>query len=101
MKFGLATVATLIGSSAAFAPAAWQQRSSSSTSLATGIREESPKAEKLRFGWDGSTALGGAVEVAKPARMLKDIREAGETIPEECEVRTKERTIGSKSNDCR
>lgn len=40
----------------------------------------------LRFGWDGTTALGGAVEVAKPARLLADIRAAGETIPEECEV---------------
>src|SRR3569832_469981 len=40
----------------------------------------------LRFGWDGTTALGGAVEVAKPSRMLSEIREAGETIPDECEV---------------
>jgi hypothetical protein len=40
----------------------------------------------LRFGWDGSTALGGAVEVAKPARMLDDIRASGESIPPECEL---------------
>jgi hypothetical protein len=40
----------------------------------------------LRFGWDGTTPLGGAVEVAKPARMLDEIRAAGETIPDECEV---------------
>jgi hypothetical protein len=51
-----------------------------------GIREATEKSEVLRFGWDGTTALGGAVEVAKPARMLSEIRAAGETIPSECEV---------------
>ena len=40
----------------------------------------------LEFGWDGTTALGGAVENAAPARMLEDIRASGETIPDECEV---------------
>ena len=34
----------------------------------------------------GTTALGGAVEDAKPSRMLEDIRAAGEEIPSECEV---------------
>jgi hypothetical protein len=29
---------------------------------------------------------GGAVENAKPARMLDEIRAAGETIPDECEI---------------
>lgn len=28
----------------------------------------------------------GAVEVAKPARMLEDIREAGEDVPSDCEI---------------
>jgi HopJ type III effector protein len=51
-----------------------------------GIREKSEKAKELAFGWDGTTALGGAVEVAKPARMLDAIRAAGETIPNDCEV---------------
>lgn len=50
------------------------------------IRSKTDKADELRFGWDGTTALGGAVEVAKPARMLEEIRAAGETIPSECEV---------------
>lgn len=36
--------------------------------------------------WDGTTALGGAVENAAPARMLDEIRASGETIPDECEV---------------
>jgi HopJ type III effector protein len=51
-----------------------------------GIREKTEKAKELAFGWDGTTALGGAVEVAKPARMLDAIRAAGETIPNDCEV---------------
>jgi hypothetical protein len=50
------------------------------------IRDKSDKADTLRFGWDGTTALGGATEVAKPARMLDEIRAAGETIPSECEL---------------
>lgn len=72
----------------AFAPCATFQRITS-TELAAEIRGSTEKSEKLRFGWDGTTALGGAVENAKPARMLEDIRASGETIPEECEVRTK------------
>jgi hypothetical protein len=64
-----------------------------STQLLAQIRGPTEKSKELRFGWDGSTALGGAVEVAKPARMLEDIRASGETIPEECEVR-KYYTIG-------
>lgn len=51
-----------------------------------GIREKTEKAKELAFGWDGTTALGGAVEVAKPARMIDAIRAAGETIPNDCEV---------------
>ena len=61
-------------------------RTSTSTSLNANIRGPSEKAQELRFGWDGTTALGGAVEVAKPARLLEDIRASGETIPEACEL---------------
>lgn len=50
------------------------------------IRDKTEKAKELAFGWDGTTALGGAVEIAKPARMLDAIRTAGETIPSDCEV---------------
>lgn len=60
--------------------------SSSTTKLNAKIRDPSEKSQELRFGWDGTTALGGAVEVAKPARMLDEIRAAGETIPEACEL---------------
>jgi hypothetical protein len=75
----LAAPATL-----AFAPAPNGVRPS--TDLAAEIRGPTKKAEQLRFGWDGTTALGGAVENAAPARMLEDIRAAGETVPSECEV---------------
>jgi len=56
------------------------------TSLNAEIRPPSQKAETLAFGWDGKQARGGAVENAAPARMLADIRAAGETIPSDCEV---------------
>ena len=39
-----------------------------------------------RFGWDGTTAKGGAIVDSQPARMLEDIRAIGETLPEECEI---------------
>jgi hypothetical protein len=58
----------------------------STTALNANIRGPTDKAQELRFGWDGTTALGGAVEVAKPARLLEDIRASGETIPEACEL---------------
>ena len=54
--------------------------------LNANIRDKSEKAKDLAFGWDGTTALGGAVENAKPSRMLDEIKAAGETIPSECEV---------------
>jgi HopJ type III effector protein len=57
-----------------------------STCLNAEIRKPSEKAQNLRWGWDGTTALGGAVEKAAPARMLDQIRAAGETIPPDCEV---------------
>jgi hypothetical protein len=40
----------------------------------------------VNVGWDGSTALGGAVVNSAPARMLEDIRAAGETVPDGCDV---------------
>jgi len=42
--------------------------------------------ELYNIGWDGSTALGGAVVDSAPARMLEDIRAAGETVPDGCEL---------------
>lgn len=69
----------------AFAPAAFGVHRAD-TSLGAKIRPKTQKSEELAFGWDGTTALGGAVEVAKPTRLLDEIRAAGETIPPECEV---------------
>ncbi len=75
----------LIVATEAFAPAV-NRPIASQTALSAEIRGPTEKAKELRFGWDGTTALGGAVENAKPARMLDEIRAAGETIPSECEV---------------
>jgi len=76
--------------SSAFAPSAFGVVSPSAKSadviLNAEIRGPSKKSEELRFGWDGTSALGGAVVDSKPARYLKDIRAAGETLPEACEI---------------
>uniref|UniRef100_A0A6S9ARL0 HopJ type III effector protein n=1 Tax=Ditylum brightwellii TaxID=49249 RepID=A0A6S9ARL0_9STRA len=87
MKFTVAAtiVVSAVSSANAFAPSAFGV-SKSSTALNAEIRGPSEKSKELRFGWDGTTALGGAVEVAAPARMLEDIRAAGETQSEECEL---------------
>ena len=85
MKFACLAVLA-IASVDAFAPAAFGIHRVSTTSLSATIRPKTEKAEALAFGWDGTTALGGAVEVAKPTRMLDEIRAAGETIPPECEI---------------
>ena len=79
--FSLTSVATV---SAFTAPTAFHRKVS--LELGANIRGPTEKADELRFGWDGTTPLGGAVEVAKPSRMLEDIRAAGEEIPNECEV---------------
>lgn len=52
---------------------------STTTELNANIRGPTEKSSDLRFGWDGTTALGGAVENAAPSRMLEDIRAAGES----------------------
>mmetsp|Transcript_29928 Transcript_29928/g.62989 ORF Transcript_29928/g.62989 Transcript_29928/m.62989 type:complete len:213 (+) Transcript_29928:56-694(+) len=57
-----------------------------STSLNAEIRGPTEKAEVLEFGWDGTTALGGAVDDSKPARMLDQIRASGETQSEACQL---------------
>eukprot|EP00588_Corethron_pennatum_P003338 CAMPEP_0194288788 /NCGR_PEP_ID=MMETSP0169-20130528/37617_1 /TAXON_ID=218684 /ORGANISM="Corethron pennatum, Strain L29A3" /LENGTH=215 /DNA_ID=CAMNT_0039035889 /DNA_START=19 /DNA_END=666 /DNA_ORIENTATION=+ len=56
------------------------------TELAAEIRPPTEKSKELRFGWDGSSALGGAVDDSQPARMLDEIREAGETLSETAEL---------------
>lgn len=88
----LSLVALSLGSTAAFGPAAfgvtWTTTASTCSTILgmAQIRGPSEKSQELRFGWDGTTALGGAVVDSQPARMLEDIRAVGETIPDECEV---------------
>lgn len=87
----LSLVALSLGSATAFGPSAFgisrvtTTTSTTALSLAQ-IRGPSEKSNELRFGWDGTTALGGAVVDSQPARMLADIRAVGETIPDDCEV---------------
>ncbi len=59
---------------------------STGTSLNAEIRGPTEKAKVLEFGWDGTTALGGAVDDSKPARMLDQIRASGETQSEACQL---------------
>jgi HopJ type III effector protein len=94
MKYTASTLvaALLAAPVVAFAPICISPTNNARTSVITTtqlqaeIRPKSDKAAELRFGWDGTTALGGAVENAAPARMLADIRAAGETIPDDCQV---------------
>ena len=86
MKFATALSCALVAANTeAFAPRTFGV-SRPASSLNAEIRGPTEKSEELRFGWDGSTALGGAVEVAAPARMLDEIRAAGETLPPDCEL---------------
>ncbi|GMH76677.1 hypothetical protein TrLO_g9466 [Triparma laevis f. longispina] len=57
-----------------------------STSLSAEIRPATSKSKELRFGWDGTTALGGAEVDSKPARMLDDIKASGETLHPDAEL---------------
>ena len=84
MKFLAVTSLALVATATAFAPLS--QGAKRATALNAEIRPPTEKSKELRFGWDGTTALGGATEDAKPFRMLSEIREAGETIPSDCEV---------------
>jgi len=87
MKLLIAASLAFAVPAAAFSPAFVNSKGSISvTELAANIRPKSEKSEVLANGWDGTTALGGAVEVAKPSRMLDEVRAAGETIPSDCEV---------------
>mmetsp|Transcript_14527 Transcript_14527/g.35245 ORF Transcript_14527/g.35245 Transcript_14527/m.35245 type:complete len:217 (-) Transcript_14527:2641-3291(-) len=85
----LLSVAFLATACDAFVVRPSQQKSASTLAappLQAEIRPATEKSQELAFGWDGTTALGGAVEDAKPARMLDEIRAAGEILPPDCEV---------------
>ncbi|KAL7548902.1 hypothetical protein ACHAWF_012173 [Thalassiosira exigua] len=83
--FSLA-LSTLPAASAFVAPARLPFASSSPSALSAEIRGPTEKNDVLEFGWDGTTALGGAEVDSQPARMLDEIREAGETQSEACEL---------------
>jgi hypothetical protein len=87
MRFSIAILIISTASTVqAFAPQAFGVSRLTTTNLQAEIRKASDKSDTLRFGWDGTTALGGAVVDSQPARMLSDIRANGETIPDECEL---------------
>ncbi len=73
-------------SSSTRAAATASQLNALEKSIAADIREATDKNEVLEFGWDGTTALGGAVDNSKPARMLDEIRASGETQSDACEL---------------
>ena len=88
MKLSTALVLLATGTTNAFVvPSSTTSVTTSSTSaLCAEIRPPSKKNEVLEFGWDGTTALGGAVVDSKPARMLDEIRASGETQNSACDL---------------
>ena len=54
--------------------------------VAAEIRGPTEKNAVLEFGWDGTTALGGAEVDSQPARMLDEVLENGETQSEACDL---------------
>lgn len=96
MKLSIALLTTAISGTTSFLVQP-TSTSISSTSLnaeekekfaavAAEIRGPTKKNDVLEFGWDGTTALGGAVDDSKPARFLDDIRASGETQSEACDL---------------
>lgn len=85
MKFS-AAFALLACPASAFIVSPSTKLFASSTSLQAKIRPATEKNKVLEFGWDGTTALGGAVDNSKPARMLDEIRASGETQSEACQL---------------
>eukprot|EP00985_Skeletonema_marinoi_P005837 scaffold2543_cov90-Skeletonema_marinoi.AAC.3 len=90
MKLSTALVLLATGTTNAFVvvPSTTTSISTTSTTsaLCAEIRPPSKKNEVLEFGWDGTTALGGAVDDSKPARMLDEIRASGETQNSACDL---------------
>ena len=67
-------------------PTATASASAVVTHLNAEIRPPTDKNNVLEYGWDGTTALGGAVVDSKPARLLDQIRASGETQSDACEL---------------
>ena len=88
MKLSTAALFILCCPARAFvvSPSVSTSRVVSSTSIHAEIRPFTEKADVLAYGWDGTTALGGAVDNSKPARMLDEIRASSETQSDACQV---------------
>lgn len=91
MKLSAALILLAAGSANAFvvpssSTSVSTTSSFSSSALFAEIRPKSEKNTVLEFGWDGTTALGGAVDDSKPARMLDEIRASGETQNSACDL---------------
>jgi len=96
MKLSIALLATAISGTTSFVVQPTSTTISSTSlnaeekekfaAVAAEIRGPTKKNDVLEFGWDGTTALGGAVDDSKPARFLDDIRASGETQSEACDL---------------
>jgi len=86
MKIAATLLALSASTASAFVVQPSASRVAASTSLNAEIRPPSKKNEVLEFGWDGTTALGGAEVDSQPARMLDEIRAAGEVQSDACDL---------------
>jgi len=88
MKLSTAIVlASAVSTAQAFAPTLFGVTTSKTSLMGIAeIRGPTDKSDNLGFGYDGTTALGGAVSDSQPARMLDEIRAAGETQSDACEL---------------
>eukprot|EP00970_Alexandrium_tamarense_P002777 scaffold389_cov211-Alexandrium_tamarense.AAC.14 len=87
MKLSVALLLSATAATQGFVvPSSTSCTTATTTVLSAEIRPATKKNEVLEFGWDGTTALGGAVDNSKPARLLDEIRAAGETQSEACQL---------------
>jgi hypothetical protein len=82
----VAVIGTGTTATAALATTTSTTTKTKTSALHAEIRGPTAKNDVLEFGWDGTTALGGAVDNSKPARLLDDIRASGETQSEACQL---------------
>mmetsp|Transcript_5106 Transcript_5106/g.11300 ORF Transcript_5106/g.11300 Transcript_5106/m.11300 type:complete len:213 (-) Transcript_5106:177-815(-) len=87
MKLSVALLLSATAATQGFVvPSSTSCTTATTTALSAEIRPATKKNEVLEFGWDGTTALGGAVDNSKPARLLDEIRASGETQSEACQL---------------
>lgn len=83
--FSAILLSASVASTSAFTPSC-RTINRAGSALNAKIRDPTEKNKVLEFGWDGTTALGGAVDDSKPARLLDEIRASGETQSDACEL---------------